>query len=119
MKKRNLLFSMTAVAVALAASLAAATTGGTLGGEVTDPSGSVVAGAKVMISNGAKTLTTITNETGQFQIKDLAPGRYEVTVMSDGFSTFDRTGLSVVAGRQTKMDAPLDLAPVFESITVR
>ncbi len=119
MKKQNLLFSMTAVAVAMAASLVAAPMGGTLGGEVTDPSGSVVAGAKVVISNGAKTQTAITNETGQFQIKDLAPGKYEVTVMSDGFSTFDRAGLNVVAGRQTKLDAPLDLAPVFESITVR
>jgi hypothetical protein len=119
MKKRNLLFSITAVAVTLAASLMAAPIAGTLGGEVTDPSGSVVAGAKVMISNGVKTQSVMTSDSGQFLVKDLAPGKYEVTVNVDGFNTFDRAGLSVVSGHQTKMDAPLELAPVFETVTVR
>lgn len=121
MKKQNVLFSVSALlAIGLAAMPAFANSStGILAGEVTDPSGSVVAGAKVVISRGAFSETVQTNETGQYTVKNLAPGKYEVAVSYDGFDTFDRAALNVAAGRETKMDAPLDIAPLWQTVTVR
>ena len=121
MKKQNVLFSLSALlALGLTAMpVLANSAAGTLAGEVTDPSGSVVAGAKVVISRGAFAQTVQTDQTGQYTVKNLAPGKYEVAVSYDGFDTFDRAGLNVVAGHETKMDAPLDLAPLWQTVTVR
>src|SRR5580693_9353749 len=62
MKKQNVLFSLSALlAIGLAAMPALANSApGTLAGEVTDPSGSVVANAKVVISRGAFSETVLT-----------------------------------------------------------
>ena len=121
MKKQNLLFSLAAIAgLALAAfPIQANSVAGKLAGEVTDPSGSVVAGAKVTIARGDYRQTVFTTESGQYSVANLAPGKYEVTISYDGFETFDRAGLNIVAGHETKADAPLEIAPVFQTVTVR
>ena len=120
MKKQNLLLPLVAMLASTVTiqAMHARSAAGIIAGEVTDPSGSVVAGAKVTISAGNWTETVLTNESGQYTISNLTPGKYEVAVNSDGFSTFDRAGLSVVANRQTKMDAPLELAPMHEIVNV-
>jgi hypothetical protein len=62
---------------------------GSITGEVTDPSGAVVAGAHVAAHNldtGVDTSTT-TNSTGTFHIDFLPIGNYQVTVQASGFGT--------------------------------
>jgi hypothetical protein len=111
----------------LAATLALALTGpllrgesssGSLRGEVTDPSGALVPGAKILVSSDHWSATISADETGQFAVSGLAPGTYEVTVSFDGFAPFDKSGLVVSAGDQTEVDASLDLAILMQEITV-
>src|SRR5882762_968897 len=62
---------------------------GSLTGNVSDPAGAVVPGAKVEavnIGTGDSRVTT-TDESGLFRIRDLQPGLYKVTVAAASFKT--------------------------------
>jgi hypothetical protein len=62
---------------------------GSIVGTVTDPSGAVVSGAKVMITNKAtgQVITTTTTSTGNYASGALIPGDYTVRVEASGFKT--------------------------------
>src|SRR4051812_34873690 len=74
--------------VLLPAALAQTVTGA-ITGEVSDPSGAVIPGAKVTahaVSTGVDTSTT-TNSAGHYRIEFLPIGPYTVTVQATGFGT--------------------------------
>jgi hypothetical protein len=62
-------------------------TRGSIVGKVTDPSGALIAGANVVVTNTAMgTKTTLsTNADGDYQATYLIPGTYQVEVASPGF----------------------------------
>ena len=62
-----------------------AQTNGSLSGTVSDPQGAVVAGASVKVTNSetGSERTAATNIQGVFQINELNPGTYTVTVTAD------------------------------------
>lgn len=91
---------------------------GSLHGEVTDPSGAVVPGAKILVTNDHLSATLWADETGEWVVAGLEPGNYEVAVSSEGFAPFDKGGLVVSAGDQSELDASLDLAILVQEITV-
>ena len=55
--------------------------GATLSGVITDPSGAVIAGAKVSITNTATGITreVVADSAGFYSVPNLLPGSYEVT----------------------------------------
>ena len=63
---------------------------GTLAGNVTDPAGSIVAGAKITAVNADTGFTSEgqTNETGRFSVPYLNPGKYELRVEASGFRRY-------------------------------
>ncbi len=65
----------------------------TLSGTVKDPSGAVVAKAKIVISGGTLTapLELKSDADGKFSAPSLAPGKYVVHVAKDGFDEFSTT----------------------------
>jgi hypothetical protein len=78
------------LAVTIAASPAnAQVSGATLSGTITDPSGAIIAGAKVSITNTATGITrdVTTDSAGLYSAPNLLPGPYEFTVGASGFST--------------------------------
>jgi Carboxypeptidase regulatory-like domain len=91
---------------------------GTLHGIVTDPSGAVVPGASVVVSNYHFTESVSTNETGQFAVSGLLPGRYRIQVRAAGFSTFTRAGFVIAAGKQTEANAQLVIRLPKQDVTV-
>src|SRR3954449_10158294 len=93
MKARNLLVFVFLVAV----SLSAQTFRGTILGTVTDPTGAVVAGAKVSVKNTGTGLerSTQTSSDGSYSLPELPIGTYIVTVAQQGFHTFVATGVTV------------------------
>jgi len=89
---------------------AQSTNSGTIAGAVTDPSGAVVNGATVAITD-ASTKTTrnvTTNSAGRFILVDVNPGAYEVTFTKQGFSTA-KTQITVEVGLATTLNMALQI----------
>lgn len=119
--KKHRFFYFLAAALALGLSCPLMNAGppnGSLVGEVTDPSGALVPGAKVTVSGDQWSATISTDETGQYALTSLPPGTYEVAVSSAGFALFDKTDVVVSAGDRTEMDARLNIATLQQTITV-
>jgi carboxypeptidase family protein len=59
----------------------------TISGTVKDPSGAVVAGARIEISgdNLSQPIVLTSDESGKFAASDLSPGKYSVRVTKEGF----------------------------------
>ncbi|MFY9744389.1 MAG: carboxypeptidase-like regulatory domain-containing protein, partial [Candidatus Sulfotelmatobacter sp.] len=68
---------------------AQSTSSGTVAGTITDPSGAVVAGATVSLTDTATNVSraATTNAAGRYYYADVTPGTYTVTVTKAGFST--------------------------------
>jgi Carboxypeptidase regulatory-like domain len=92
---------------------------GTLRGQVTDPSGSSIANATVIVTTPTgNAITATTNRDGIYEIKNLAPGKYGVKVISQGFAPFETSNVEVLAGQIQKLDVPLTIEVREEKVTV-
>src|SRR5213594_2145784 len=106
-----------AIVVLAAVSLIAQTFRGTILGTVTDPSGAVVAGAKVTVHNVDTGLerTTQTSADGSYSIPELPIGTYTVTVSQSGFQTSSTTNVAVDVAAERRVDVALKTG---EAVTV-
>jgi Carboxypeptidase regulatory-like domain/TonB dependent receptor len=101
------------------ARLQSQTASGALRGQVTDPSGSVIANATVIVTTpDGNAITATTNRDGTYEIKNLAPGKYSIKVISPGFTPFEDAGVEIVAGQVQKLDVPLAIEVREEKVTV-
>src|SRR5258706_66272 len=92
---------------------------GTLRGQVTDPSGSSIANATVIVTTPTgNAITATTNREGIYEIKNLAQGKYGVKVISQGFAPFETSNVEVLAGQIQKLDVPLTIEVREEKVTV-
>lgn len=91
----------------------------TLSVSVVDPSGRVVAGAHVSLSNASTGLTRKgqSNGAGLAVLTALGAGDYQLTVQAAGFSPWQHT-LSLTVGQTASVTVQMNLAAVKESITV-
>ena len=99
-----------------------AQTGGTgsIEGTVTDPTGSVVAGATVTATDtltGVKTTATTTGA-GRYVISLLLPDSYDVTVTAPSFSTLTQQHVVVAALADVALNPRLTLGTATETVTV-
>jgi hypothetical protein len=109
------------VFVLLAAiSLSAQTFRGTILGTVTDPSGAVVAGAKVTVKNVGTGLerTTETSADGSYALPELPIGTYTVTITLTGFQTSVTTGVTVDVAGERRVDTALKTGQVSTRVEV-
>ncbi len=104
----------------VAASLPAQTFRGTILGTVTDPSGAVIAGAKVTVKNTGTGLerTGQTSADGGYSLPELPIGTYSVTVTQSGFQTFIATGVTVDVAGERRVDASLRTGEVSTKVEV-
>jgi hypothetical protein len=94
--------------------------GGSMNGTVTDPSGAVVPGATVKLTNPATqaTRTATTNSTGFYTFTELPPGNYAVTVTATGFKEQDFTDVAVTAEQPRGLDVKMTAGGASETVTV-
>jgi len=109
-----------AAACLLAPAGMAQTTLGTILGSVTDPSGAAVQGAEVKALNVAENLeiTATTNGAGDFELLELKPGPYVLTVSAPGFRLFRATGLALQARQRLRVNAKLEVGELAQSVEV-
>ncbi len=95
------------------------TTTGSLRGQVTDPSGAVVANATVaVLVSGGQTHSATTNRSGSYEIGNLAPGKYTVTANAQGFAVFVQNDVGVAAGQVAQFNISLDINVKQEKVNV-
>ena len=118
---RRATLSSVAIAVVLAAPAAfAQDPTGAIEGAVTDPSGAVVAMARV----GARNLDTgfvretATSESGFYRLLLLPSGRYTLQVEAPALSTAVREPIEVSVNQTARVNVQLQLATVSERVTV-
>src|SRR5260370_40149644 len=85
------------LAILSSAPSGAQVTGATLSGTITDSSGGVLPNSQVVITNVATGVTTrvTTNSDGFYTAANLLPGEYNVTISAKGYTTEERTGISL------------------------
>ncbi|MGA8234707.1 MAG: carboxypeptidase regulatory-like domain-containing protein [Candidatus Acidiferrales bacterium] len=100
-------------------SLAQSTTGA-LHGHVTDPSGADVGGATVQVTGAnGKLVTATTAPSGVYDVKNLAPGTYDVQVTAKGFALFESKTVTITAGQTQRLDAALEIEEQQEKVMVQ
>src|SRR5262249_6263767 len=92
----------------------------TLHGTVNDPTGALVPGVTVTLTNqntGAAMVQT-TAERGEFTFTFVPAGVYTVRIEAPGFKTHTTTGIMLTAGQQARQAFTVELGSVAETVTV-
>ena len=117
-------YSFVAILVFLIAGFALAASGqtistGSIQGTITDPSGAVVSGAKITITNVAtnQAVTLTTSSSGAFSTGPIQPGEYKARVEAKSFRTYDVT-VTVQVGSITGGNWKLQLGQSQEIVEV-
>jgi len=91
-----------------------------LSGTVTDSSGGVVPGAKVIVTDDATNIpvTAITDEHGTYVVTGLRPATYTFRVEANNFSAVERKSLVLAVNQRATLDITVTPGSVSSSITV-
>jgi len=92
----------------------------TIRGTVEDPSGGVLPGATVTLTNtGTKAVqSTVTNERGGYIFSGVFPGTYDVKVELEGFKTYEQKAIGISPQDTRGIDVKLDVGARTETVTV-
>jgi len=93
---------------------------GTIRGSVTDSTGAVIPGAKIVVVDLATNSTreTTTNSHGEYEVSGLRSGAYKVTVSAANMGTVDLTGIVLNGSDVANANAVLKVAGKAESLEV-
>ena len=116
--KHKLLAVLTLLAL-LSSLVVAQTETGAINGTVTDPTGAVVSGAKVTVTNTATgaVRTTTTGADGVYAISSLPPAPYQILISATGFADYKHL-LTVTVASQNLVSARLTVAKTGVTVEV-
>src|SRR5690348_1491297 len=106
--------------VLLAIPASAQVAGGTISGTVKDPSGAVVPGASITITNEATGVArnVAANTDGLYTAPNLLPGTYELKCTATGFRTEVRRGVLLTVGATQVLDVTMQVGTTGETVVV-
>lgn len=95
-------------------------TSGDIAGTVTDPSGSVIARARVTCTDPERGLskTSLTDDDGEYRISLVPPGRYNLRVEAGGFATKVLSNVDVRLGATTHVPVSMVVSQVTTELNV-
>jgi len=98
-----------------------AQTGASLQGVITDPSGAVIARARVEIRNteSGALVSLESDAAGRYRAPVLQPGQYEVRMTASGFQTLVRTGIHLAVGQDAVLDGAMQMGQTASEINVQ
>jgi hypothetical protein len=114
------LFLLLGLALALALPAYAQVETSTFAGTVEDPTGAVVPGATVTITNQGtnRSVTYQTDASGTYRVVGLQPGPYSVKVEAKGFKAVVTRDVELTVGTVQRVDFKLELGQETQTITV-
>ena len=117
---KNRVFAFLLVFVLLAVTAYAQDATGRVAGIVTDPTGAVVVGARITVTNEATDITreTITGPDGTYQVLQVPIGTYHVAAEAPGFRKLVTTGSALRINETLRVDIKLEVGATTEQITV-
>ncbi|HEV2988683.1 MAG TPA: carboxypeptidase-like regulatory domain-containing protein, partial [Candidatus Angelobacter sp.] len=99
----------------------AQSTFGDISGTITDPSGAVVPGATITVTNlDTKSVhTSTTDAEGVFRVVNLDPGTYRLEVSAKGFDIAKRSDFALLARQSARLDFKLIVSAAGETVEVQ
>jgi Carboxypeptidase regulatory-like domain/TonB dependent receptor len=93
---------------------------GTVSGELTDPTGAVVEGAKVILSDLQKgyTFNTTSDSSGRYLFRSIPPGQYSVTAEAQGFGKTVSARFKVDINENASANLTLKVASSTQTVEV-
>ncbi|MGA1983960.1 MAG: TonB-dependent receptor [Acidobacteriaceae bacterium] len=93
---------------------------GAISGTVVDPTGAVVVGATVTVTNIDTNVSTVktTTRAGDYDIATLIPGTYTVTVAAAGFEGYKQENVTVDALETVGLNIKLTVGQATETVTI-
>ena len=93
---------------------------GSVAGLVTDPSGSVVAKATIVLTDKTTNAsrTTASNDAGRYAFSNVPPGSYEVSASQTGFNLAKVKDLTVNVGSSLTVDFKLEIGQATQTVEV-
>lgn len=93
---------------------------GTFTGLVTDPTGAVIPGARVIATNEGTNVSTSrkTSSEGFYTIPDLEPGIYTMRAEAQGFKALVNEHIQLTVGYTQRVDFKLQVGALTQSVTV-
>jgi TonB-dependent receptor len=88
---------------------------GAISGNIKDPAGAVLSGARIELDPTSRTVAS--DAEGNFLISGIAPGTYSLHISYVGFTTLIKN-VVVVAGQQLKLDEMLTLSSTNQQVVV-
>ncbi|MEO8361084.1 MAG: carboxypeptidase regulatory-like domain-containing protein, partial [Vicinamibacteria bacterium] len=93
---------------------------GSIQGNVKDSQGAGVPGATVTATNlGTQYSRSATSDgTGQYALRLLPVGNYQLQVTMPGFKNYSQTGILLEVGRNARIDATIELGALTETVSI-
>jgi hypothetical protein len=93
---------------------------GSIDGDVTDPTGAIMPGVKIVVTNIDTGLRreTQTNGEGYYTVPTLPLGRYRVSATKSGFGNAEQTGITLNVQQVARIDFSMQPGGVVEQIQV-
>ncbi|MDZ4800163.1 MAG: carboxypeptidase-like regulatory domain-containing protein [Bryobacteraceae bacterium] len=89
-------------------------------GKISDSTGAVIVGAKVVARNIETNVavSSVTNQDGNYTIPYLLPGSYTISAEHQGFKKVIRDGIELRVNDRTEVDLNLEVGSIADSVTV-
>jgi len=92
---------------------------GSIKGTVTDQLGALVVNAEITVRDrSGKERTTTSNTDGNYELKTLPAGNYDVRVVATGFNVFEQKNVQVKPGKTAVLDLQLAIGTLEQTVTV-
>lgn len=119
-KRLTVLAAFFCVACLVVVPILAQSTQSTILGKVKDPSGAVITGAEVTVTNieNQSIFHYRTNTNGDYEAQNLLPGTYTVQIVKKGFDARSVEHLTLAARQQLRVDVDLQIGSEQQQITV-
>lgn len=108
------------VAAMLFSTAVAQTNQGSIAGNVSDPSGAMVANANIVAKerNTGTTYQTVSSSAGSYRFPNVSIGSYDITATASGFKTATLTGVLVQVATTSALDIKMQTGTVTENVVV-